>query len=47
MPTNWVIENFCLVQEEGGNILMEDSDLVSLQEFDSTTWTEQTATGAG
>lgn len=47
MPTNWVIENFCLIQEDGGNILMEDSALVSLQEFDSTAWTEQTATGAG
>lgn len=47
MPTNWVVENFCLIQEEGGNILMEDNDLVALQEFESTTWTEQTATGSG
>ena len=33
--------------DKQGNILMEDSDLVALQEFESTTWTEQTATGSG
>lgn len=47
MPTNWVIENFCLIQEDGGNIFMENSDIISLQEFSSTVWTEQTATGSG
>ena len=47
MPTNWVIENFCIVQEDGANILMENNEIVALQEFDSTTWTEQTTTGSG
>ena len=47
MATNWVVENFCLVQETGGNILTEDSNYVALQEFDSTTWSEQTDTGSG
>ena len=47
MATNWVIEDFCLVQESGGNILAEDSDYIALQEFNSTVWTEQTSTGSG
>ncbi len=48
MPeTNWVIENFILIQESGGNLLMEDSDYISLQEFNSTNWAEDTTTGTG
>lgn len=48
MPTNWVVDNFCLVRETGGNILMEDGiNLVSLQEFESTEWVEVTDTGNG
>ena len=47
MATNWVIENFCLIQESGGKILTELSDYIALQEFDSTTWTAQTDTGDG
>ncbi len=48
MTTNWVIDNFCLVQESGGNLYTEDvPDLIALQEFDSTVWTEETDTGNG
>ena len=47
MPTNWVVEEFCLIQESGGNILLEESDYIALQEWDSTTWTEQTSAGNG
>jgi len=47
MATNWVVENFCIIQESGGNILAEDSDYISLQEYNNTVWTEQTSTGSG
>jgi hypothetical protein len=47
MPTNWVIDDFILIQESGGNILMEDDDYIARQEWNSTTWTEQTTTGDG
>ena len=48
MTTNWVIDNFCLIQETGGNLLTEDGlSLIALQEFNSTVWTEDTDTGNG
>ena len=48
MTTNWVIDNFCLIQETGGNLLTEDGlNLIALQEFNSTVWTEDTDTGNG
>ena len=48
MPeTNWVYDEFDLVQETGGNILPEDGDYICLQEFDSTTWPAQTSAGSG
>lgn len=47
MATNWVIEDFTIIQEEGGNLLMEDGDYISREKWNSTTWTEQTATGNG
>ena len=48
MPeTNWVYDEFDLVQETGGNILHEDGDYICLQEFDSTTWPVQTSAGSG
>jgi len=47
MATNWVVENFLIIQESGGNILAEDSDYISLQEYNNTVWTEQTSTGSG
>lgn len=53
MPdTNWVTENWTLIQESGGNIFMEDSTptdpvYVSLQEYESTSWPPNTTTGSG
>jgi hypothetical protein len=54
MATNWIFQQFCIVQEDGANILIESSnpslqiiDLLALQEFNSTVWTEQTETGTG
>ena len=47
MATNWVVENFCLLQESGGNILTETEDFIALDEYNSTDWTEQTSTGSG
>ena len=45
--TNWVIENFNLIQQSGGNIKTEDGVNIALQEFDSTNWTIDTDTGSG
>jgi hypothetical protein len=47
MATNWVLTEFCLIQESGGNILTEESDYIALQEFDSTVWTVTTEAGSG
>jgi len=48
MPTtNWVLDEFDLVQESGGNILHQDGDYICLQEFNSTIFTEITAVGSG
>lgn len=47
MATNWVVEDFCLLQESGGNILTEAEDFIALDEYNSTDWTEQTSTGSG
>jgi len=47
MTTNWVIDLFDLIQEAGGNLLTEDDDLICLQEFNSTVWTQDTTTGNG
>jgi hypothetical protein len=48
MPdTNWVIDNFCIVQELGGNIETEDGLLLSLQEYDNVNWVIDTGTGSG
>lgn len=47
MTTNWVIDLFDLVQEEGGNILTEDDLYLCLQEFQSSVWTKDTSTGNG
>ena len=47
MPTNWVIDQFNMLQESVGNILTEDSKYIALEEYNSTTWTEQTSTGSG
>jgi len=49
MPTqtNWVFDNFDLVQESSGNILTEDGFYIALEEFNTTTWTEEADTGNG
>jgi len=47
MPTNWVNDEFDLIQESGGNLLYEDADYIALQEWNSTVWTEDTTTGNG
>jgi hypothetical protein len=39
MPdTNWVFDNFNLIQESGGNIQTQEGLNISLQEFDNTNW---------
>ena len=45
--TKWVVNNFDLIQESGGNIYTESGLIISLQEFDSTVWTIDTETGSG
>lgn len=45
--TNWVVDNFDVIQEEGGNILFEEGQLMALQEYNDTVWTKDTSTGAG
>jgi len=48
MATNWVVTQFCIIQESGGNILTEvSSDYISLEEFNSTVWTPDTEVGSG
>ena len=47
MATNWVLDLFNIVQEDGGNILTEDELYICLQEFNSTEWEVDTATGNG
>jgi len=49
MPTftNWVFDNFDLIQEAGGNLLTEDGFYISLEEFNTAVWTEETDTGNG
>jgi|TARA_R110000803_G_scaffold40038_1_gene86201 hypothetical protein len=48
MPTNWVVDDFCIIQETGGNLLTEDGfRLLALEEFDSTVWEKETDTGNG
>ena len=45
--TNWVLDNFNLIQEVGGNILTEDNKFVARQEFKNVVWTTDEATGNG
>jgi len=45
--TNWVLDNFNLIQEGGGNILTEDNKFVARQEFKNVVWTTDEATGNG
>ena len=45
--TNWVIDNFSIVQELGGNIKTEDGLRISLQEYENVNWVIDTGTGSG
>tara|TARA_R100000781_G_scaffold71146_1_gene44594 strand:+ start:690 stop:896 length:207 start_codon:yes stop_codon:yes gene_type:complete len=45
--TNWVLDNFNVIQEEGGNVLTEDSKFIARQEFKDVVWTTDEATGNG
>lgn len=47
MSTNWVLDLFNIVQEEGGNLLTEDDLYICLQEFNNTAWEVESATGNG
>jgi hypothetical protein len=48
MSTNWVRTQFCIVTEEGYNLLTEvDEDYISLDEFDNTEWTIESTVGTG
>jgi len=47
MATNWVQDLFDLIQEANGNILLEDGNYIALQEYQATTWTEDTTVGDG
>tara|TARA_R110000751_G_scaffold93312_2_gene182358 strand:+ start:160 stop:306 length:147 start_codon:yes stop_codon:yes gene_type:complete len=45
--TNWIFQNFNLVQEDSANILLENGIVIALQESNPTVWVEQTETGTG
>lgn len=45
--TNWVLDNFNLIQEGGGNILTENNKFVARQEFKNVVWTTDEVTGNG
>jgi hypothetical protein len=45
--TNWVLDNFNIIQEGGGNLLTENNKYMSRQEFKNVVWTTDEATGNG
>tara|TARA_R100000935_G_scaffold57157_1_gene90480 strand:+ start:466 stop:615 length:150 start_codon:yes stop_codon:yes gene_type:complete len=46
--TNWVFQNFNLVQENAANLLLENGIIIiALQESNPTVWVEKTETGTG
>lgn len=45
--TNWVLDKFNIIQEEGGNILTEDNKFIARQEFKKLLWSTDEATGDG
>ena len=47
MATNWRIDNFCIVQEDGGNILTEADFYLAQAEYNATEWTIDTSSGDG
>lgn len=45
--TNWVLDNFNIIQEEGGNLLTENNKFIARAEFKDVVWTTDEATGDG
>ena len=45
--TNWVLDNFNIIQEEGGNLLTENNKFIARAEFKDVVWTTDEATGNG
>lgn len=45
--TNWVLDNFNIIQEGGGNLLTENNKYMSRQEFKNVVWTTDETTGNG
>jgi len=45
--TNWVFQNFNLVQEDAANLFLENGIIIALQESNPTVWVEKTETGTG
>ena len=46
--TNWVVDNFTIIQESGGNLITNDDDkYIALVEFKNVVWTTNETTGNG
>ena len=45
--TNWVLDNFNIIQEEGVNLLTENNKFIARAEFKDVVWTTDEATGDG
>ena len=45
--TNWVLDNFNIIQEEGGNLLTENNKFIARAEFKDVVWATDEATGDG
>jgi len=45
--TNWVLDDFNIIQEQGGNLLTESNKFIARAEFKNTVWTTTEATGNG
>lgn len=45
--SNWVLDNFNIIQEEGGNLLTENNKFIARAEFKDVVWTTDEATGDG
>ena len=45
--TNWVLDNFNIIQEQGGNLLTESNKFIARAEFKNIVWTTTEATGNG
>ena len=45
--TNWVLDDFNIIQEQGGNLLTESNKFIARAEFKDIVWTTTEATGNG